>query len=134
MSSEPSIRGEVESRLIPAPINPAQPPVILDAGGFVGISVINVTSYDDYAWADEKALQAFQRENPAEVAGSVETTHGLIRMMWEDAPFVFVSGIANRLGFFSQEVTPRAIAQNFVAAHNAAVAALWLTSVAVASL
>ena len=56
---------------------------------------------------------------------SVETTHGVIRSLSE-APFLYVSGITDTEGLFDFEVTPRVYAQNHVAAHNAAIALVWL--------
>ena len=41
--------------------------------------------------------------------------------------FLFVSGIANRMGYFNMEAAPRSYAQSFVASHNAAVALAWMT-------
>jgi hypothetical protein len=43
-----------------------------------------------------------------------------------EAPFLFLSGITNRLGYLNEEQAPRAAAQNFGAAHNAGVALAWL--------
>ena len=40
--------------------------------------------------------------------------------------FLFVSAIANRLGYFNMEAAPRNYAQDFAVAHNAAVALAWL--------
>ena len=40
--------------------------------------------------------------------------------------FLFVSGMANRVGYFNMEVAPRSYAQSFVAGHNAAVALAWI--------
>ena len=51
----------------------------------------------------------------------METTHGLIRLTWRRTPFLFVSGITDRVPLFNEEVAPRKYSQNFVAAHNAGV-------------
>jgi len=48
----------------------------------------------------------------------------LIRIM-SDAPFIFVSGLTDRLGYFNQDLGPRTVAQNFLAAHNAGIAVVW---------
>jgi hypothetical protein len=42
-----------------------------------------------------------------------------------DAPFIFVSGLTDRLGYFNQDLGPRTVAQNFLAAHNAGIAVVW---------
>lgn len=43
-----------------------------------------------------------------------------------NAPFLYVSGIVDMEGLFDYQVTPRWYAQNFVGAHNAAVALAFL--------
>ena len=98
--------------------------MILPAGNFVALSEVNITNYDDYAWTDRLAFERFRSEDPTAPVGSIETTHGLIRIM-SDAPFIFVSGITDRLGYFNQDLGPRTVAQNFVAAHNAGIAVIW---------
>ena len=63
-----------------------------------------------------RVWEAIQRE-----IGSMETTHGLIRLTWKDTPFLFVSGLVNRTLLFNVETSPRFYAQNFAAAHNAGI-------------
>ena len=110
-------------------MNPARKQILVAASNYTAVGVVNITNYDDYAWADEEALRAFRdackehRERPP--IGSVETTHGVIRLQSE-TPFIFISGITDRIGHFNMEVGPRPYAQNFVAAHNAGVVAAWL--------
>ena len=41
--------------------------------------------------------------------GSVETTHGIIRLHAEDKPFLFISSIVDRVGYFDTEVDPKEI-------------------------
>jgi hypothetical protein len=122
------LREEINKRLLQTPLNAASAPLVLADGDAVGLSVVNVTDPNDYVWADELALRSFKQAASHGIARSVETTHGLIRLTWEGAPFVFVSGIVNRLGHFNEDVAPRVIAQNFVAAHNAGIATMWLLS------
>ena len=50
------------------------------------------------------------------------------------SPFLYVSGFANAVGKFMEEVTPNEYGQNFVAAHNAAVALAWILPELVQSL
>lgn len=64
--------------------------------------------------------------NPRATPGSVETSHGIIHAAVKSKQFLFVSAIANRLGYFNMEVAPRNYAQDFAVAHNAAVALAWL--------
>ncbi|MCP4348130.1 MAG: hypothetical protein GY795_21720 [Desulfobacterales bacterium] len=109
------------------PINPANPPRVFSGDGFYSLGVVNVTNYDDYIWADKQAIATFNEEvENKKMIGSVETTHGLIKLQAGEAPFLFVSGIANTVGHFNLEVTPRVYSQNFVAAHNAGIALAWL--------
>ena len=53
---------------------------------------------------------------------------GLIRVQCDSAknPFLFVSGITDRFGFFDSDNAPRSDAQNTAAAHNAGVVVTWL--------
>ena len=123
-SLDADLRFPIDERLCPAPTNSANPPVTLPVGNFVALSEVNITNYDDYAWTDRLAFEKFRAENPTAPVGSIETTHGLIRIM-SDAPFIFVSGITDRLGYFNEDLGPRTVAQNFVAAHNAGIAVVW---------
>jgi len=112
----------IESRFLAPPLNPAQPPILLPSAALVALSNVNVTNYDNYVWADPKAIEAFSVVAGNNSVGSVETTHGVIRLVIPSPRFLFVSGIANRLGRFNMELAPRSYAQNFAASHNAAVA------------
>ena len=124
-----SAKSQVESRFIVPPMNPAEQPRVIAASRYAAVGVVNITNYDDYVWADEKALHAF--EATAEAVGgnveigSLETTHGIIRLQSE-APFIFISGITDRIGHFNVDVGLRPYAQNFTCAHNAGVATAWL--------
>lgn len=124
-----SLKSQVESRFLAPPMNPARKQILVAASNYTAVGVVNITNYDDYAWADEEALRAFKeacqehRERPP--IGSVETTHGVIRLLSE-TPFIFISGITDRIGHFNMEVGPRPYAQNFTCAHNAGVVAAWL--------
>lgn len=121
-------RHPAESRFLLPPINPAQPPRIIAGHPFVSLGVVNVNHrYDDYAWADPETLHAFQDATQGKLrVGSVETTHGVIRSACPNAPFIFMSGIANTTEHFDYETTPRVYGQNLVAAHNAGVTLAWL--------
>ena len=119
-------RGGIESRFLAPPLNSARPPILLPSASSVALSNVNITNYDDYTWADPEALNAFARAAPKHTIGSIETTHGVIKIAVPAPRFMFVSGIANRLGYFNMEVAPRSYAQNFVASHNAGIALAWL--------
>ena len=125
-----AVRFEAEARFVRPPIRPAEPMTVLAGTGFAAVSTVNVVDYDDYVWADPASLAAFHAHARLEV-GSQETTHGLIRMAAEPAMgtnphFFYVSGITDSAGLFDMDVTPRAYAQNFAAAHNAGVTLAWL--------
>ena len=120
------MRPLIETPFLPPPINPAGPPSLIVSAAYVALSNVNVTDPNDYVWADPEALRAFAANAPRQAIGSVETTHGVIRLMVPSPQFLFVSGVANRVGYFNMEVAPRTYAQNFVASHNAAVALAWM--------
>jgi hypothetical protein len=134
-------RAELEAKMLKPPMNPADRPVLLWTANSLAVSSINVPSYDDFNRADEESVVKAQEvtgkisvnypENPKNPqlaspgsypVSSIETTHGLIRVSApEDAAFIFISGITDRLGYFAMEVTPRKEDQNFVAAFNAGI-------------
>lgn len=121
-------RYPAEGRFLRAPIQPARPARIVAGHPFVSLGTINVNDrYDEYAWADPETLAAFRSVTQAKLrVGSLETTHGVIRSCCGDAPFLYVSGIANTTTQFDFETTPRVYGQNLVASHNAAVTLAWL--------
>jgi len=123
-----------EARLLSPPIDPANPLRVMVGDGFISLGHVNCTNYDEYAWSPLRAVESFN-ENASRYGeiGSVESTHGLIRLASE-APFLYVSGIADTVGFFNIQVTPRVYAQNTVAAHNAAIALAWLLPDVIAAL
>ncbi|MDE1155341.1 MAG: hypothetical protein PW735_06365 [Acidobacteriaceae bacterium] len=133
LAGSPNSTLSINTRLTPVPSYAAATPVFIPAANYVSLSDLNITNYNDYVWADLAALKDCLAKNPTYPVGSVETTHGLIRTM-SDAPFLFLSGIVNRLGYLNQEQAPRSIAQNFTAAHNAGVALAWLLPLIVQSL
>ncbi|THJ17143.1 MAG: hypothetical protein CAF45_016675 [Nitrospira sp. CG24E] len=123
------LRSQVETRLLSPPMKPATKPILLADNNYTAVGVANITNYDDYAWADLEALEAFKKANRGHQkkrpVGSLETTHGVIRLQSE-APFLFISGITDRLGQFSMDVGTRPYAQNFVCAHNTGIVTAWL--------
>jgi hypothetical protein len=120
------LRPASEIRFLRSPIHPADPPVLVVSPDFVAISSVNVTNPALYAWADKQALEAAEKAGVRQAIGSVETTHGVIRLVLRSEQFLFVSGIANGLGAFAAETAPRDYAQNFVASHNAAISLAWM--------
>jgi hypothetical protein len=112
-------REDVELRLLQPPLRPADPPTLVYDPAGVSIGVVNVTDPKLYEKADTSAMNSFAKNGEGS-AVSVETTHGVICDAL-GAPFLVVSGIANGIGKFQSEVVPRKYAQNFTAAHNAAI-------------
>lgn len=125
LKQQEQARYAAEARFLTPPVASASPPVILLGNGMISLGVVNITNYDDYIWADHRAVESFDRSAIIGQIGSIETTHGVIRSLTE-SQFLYVSGIADATGLFDYQVAPRRYAQNFVAAHNAAVALSWL--------
>ena len=115
-----SFDNKINTRLVPPPNRPAAKLEVMAKADFVSLGTVNVTDYTEYAAKDEETLRAFAEAGAGGAPASLETTHGLIRVQ-SDAPFLFVSGVPNRVGRFDQEVAPNEYAQNFAAAHNAGV-------------
>jgi hypothetical protein len=108
----------------PPPTHPFNPGLYLQVMidyNFVALCEINVTNYLDYDWSDQNVVDAYVRSGSVQPMGSLETTHGVIRSCGA-APFLFVSGITDRLNKFHEDVAPATYAQNFIAAHNAGIA------------
>lgn len=120
-----SVRANINLRLLSPPNDPASEPLLFVASNYAAVSDVNVLNYDDFAWADAETLSSFQEHSDGSPIGSLETTHAVIRIA-SDAPFMFVSGIANRFLRFNKEAATNDYAQNFVAAHNAGVVIAWL--------
>lgn len=79
----------------------------------------------DYEPAGRAILESFSQHSQMSSATSLESTHGLIRVQ-SDAPFMFVSGIVDLVGHFSEDVLPRKYAQNTMGAHNAGIVIAWM--------
>ena len=130
----PESKHSAEARLLPPPIDPANPLLVMAGDGFISLGHVNCTNYDEYAWSPQRAIESFNdNASGSGEIGSVESTHGLIRLVSE-APFLYVSGIADPVGLFNLQVTPRVYAQNTAAAHNAAIALAWLLPDVIAAL
>jgi hypothetical protein len=120
--------GSAITHFLPVPLNPSDSPNISIGYGDVALGTLNVTDYTQYTILDPRTVKAFTEADLPNKPVSLETTHGLIRMQCEasKSPFLFVSGITDRLGFFNTDDAPRSDAQNTAAAHNAGVAVTWL--------
>lgn len=120
---------EAHRKLVSVPNNPAEPRFLMSSS-HVSLGDVNVTDYGEYTTpakghqkaGDDETVDAFLALSCGHTAVSLETTHGMIRTC-TGAPFLFISGITDRLGHFDAEVSP---AQNFAAAFNAGVAVAYL--------
>jgi hypothetical protein len=122
---ETSPNPSVKARFLVPPLNPAPTGRLLADRDFVAIGEFNVTDYSEYDKTDQQTLDAYRSSNDPNLGKSLETTHGLIRVQSE-APFIFVSGIYDRVGHFEEEVSPRLYSQKTTAAHNAGVVVAWM--------
>lgn len=117
---------EAQMRFLSPPCKPSPKPRIIAGPTSVSVGVVNVLHSESYREVDLLSLKGFASVNvSSHEAQSVETTHGLIRLC-VDRPFIYVSGIANQVGRFDDEVRPRKYAQNYSASHNAAVCLAWM--------
>lgn len=120
LSMESPIARTVSSAFIRPPNNSATPPAVLADYDAVALNTINVTDYRDYDAADAETIKAFRAVSQKGTMGSLETTHGLIRVFGASR-FLFISGIVNRPLRFPEDVDTAVYAQNTTAAHNAGV-------------
>lgn len=100
--------------------NPASTLQLLIAADAVGISSVNIPSGAAYCGIDTNAIAQAQAKGATNIT-SVETTHGVIRSVWSDAPFIYVTAIPNRVCHFPDEAQNN-YAQEFSSSHNAGVA------------
>ncbi|HVP42545.1 MAG TPA: hypothetical protein VMS96_03895 [Terriglobales bacterium] len=113
------------NRFLAVPLAPASAAWVVADYINVALGAVNVTDYSEYGIIDPLTAKIFWSKPRDGKAGSIETTHGIIRVQCE-SPFLFVSGIVDRFGYFDQDVNPRSHAQNTAAAHNAGVVVSWL--------
>jgi hypothetical protein len=97
--------------------NPANVLQLIIAPDAVGVSSVNEPP--PYCDADNNSIAKAKQAGGTNVT-SVETTHGVIRSMW-DAPFIYVTAIPNRVCYFDQEAR-NVYAQEFPSSHNAGIA------------
>jgi hypothetical protein len=97
--------------------NPANVLQLLIAPDAVGVSSVNEPP--PYCDADNNSIAKAKQAGATNVT-SVETTHGVIRSMW-DAPFIYVTAVPNRVCYFDQEAR-NVYAQEFPSSHNAGIA------------
>ena len=113
----PAFKQKVEFKFLKVPVNPATRPAILASQFYTAIGSVNVTDYGEYNWVDHEAIQSFRAIEAKLPIGSLETTHGVIRLS-SNQPCLFVSAITDREGHFDLEATA---GQNYVASFNAGI-------------
>jgi len=108
---------------LPVRRNASVSPIITVGLTDVGLGTINVTDYNEYKFKDRETVASYNAQGHSATAVSLETTHGLIRLASDPAPFLFVTGIANAFLHFDEQVGGPALAdaQNFAAAYNAGI-------------
>lgn len=117
---------EAQKRFLSGPQNPSPKPRIYAGANFVSVGVINMHNNQEYQHIDALALDSFVKaKKEQQETQSIETTHGLIRLCIE-RPYLYVSGIANQVGRFGNEVAGNKYSQNYAACHNAAVCIAWM--------
>jgi hypothetical protein len=89
----------------------------------VGLGTLNVTDYNEYKFKDPDTVKAYSAQKHDATPVSLETTHGLLRLASDPAPFLFVTGITDIFLHFDDQVGVPALAdaQNFAAAYNAGI-------------
>lgn len=122
----------MEERLLKPYLNPSDHIQIIASRDFLGLSTVNITDYKDYKTSDQIGMKAIADAGINLKIGSVETTHGVIRLQ-TDAPFVFMSGITDRAGHFDDDVNGfdfkgnvKTESQNFSSSFNIGVCLAWL--------
>jgi|GEM_PF-2961152 len=118
VAADATTLSSISSEMIKPKNNPASALRLLIAPDAVGISSLNESP--PYCNADTDAISKAQGAGATNIA-SVETTHGVIRSMWESSPFIFVSAIPNRVCHFEDEARG-VYAQELPSSHNAGVA------------
>ncbi|MQT15468.1 hypothetical protein [Segnochrobactrum spirostomi] len=117
VSADQILLVEINSQMIAPQNRPASVLQLVISADAVGISSVNETP--PYCEADTNAIVAARQAGAANIT-SVETTHGVIRSMW-DKPFIYVSAISNRICHFPDEAAGL-YGQEFPASHNAGIA------------
>ena len=120
IAADQALRAAIEAKMKPAVERPAPSTTMLISADAVAVSSVNIASPADYVRVDREAVELAKAAGAATIT-SVETTHGVIRR-YCDVPFIHVTGIPNRMGFFSTEGDKN----NMVASRNAGIVAGWL--------
>jgi hypothetical protein len=123
------LKNQVAQNLLKPFLHPAETIQLIAKKEYVALSTVNVTNYKEYPQSDPAGMAAFENAGTKMPVGSVESTHGLIRLLIPGCPFIFVSGIANRFTLIGTDVNGtdnhenvKTNAVNYSAAFNIGVA------------
>jgi hypothetical protein len=108
---------------LPLRRNVSSSPIITAGLTDVALGTLNVTDYNEYKFKDPETVASYVAQGHTAIPVSLETTHGLIRLVSDPAPFLFVTGITDAFLHFDEQVGVPALAdaQNFAAAYNAGI-------------
>jgi hypothetical protein len=126
VSADQKLLNTISLEMIPPPNHPASVLQLIIAADAVGISSVNIPAPVNvpastlYCDVDTNAIVQAQAKGATTIT-SVETTHGVIRAKWPDAPFIYVTAIPNRVCHFPDEASG-IYAQEFPSSHNAGIA------------
>jgi len=113
----PGFKAVTEPKFLKTPVNPASRAAFIPSQYNTALSSVNVVDYSEYDWVDNETVAAFRKVETRFPVGSLETTHGVIRLCSEK-PMLYISAITDKEGDFAIEVTA---GQNYVAAFNAGI-------------
>ncbi|HET7085207.1 MAG TPA: hypothetical protein VFI23_10585 [Rhizomicrobium sp.] len=117
VSADQKTLAAISSEMIAPQNHPAGVLQLIIAADAVGISTVNEPP--PYCDADTNSIVKARQAGAANIT-SVETTHGVIRSMW-DKPFIYVTSIPNRVCHFPEEASGN-YGQEFPSSHNAGIA------------
>jgi hypothetical protein len=125
VAADAKLLNVISNEMIVPANRPANVLQLLISADAVGISSVNIPvpppgSPPPYCDIDSKAIALAQQSGATDIT-SVETTHGVIRSNWKDAPFIYVTAIPNRVCHFPDEASGN-YAQEFPSSHNAGIA------------
>lgn len=113
---------------LPLRRNTSVSPIITVGLMDVALGTLNVTDYNEYKFKDPETIAAYLAKGYNATPVSLETTHGLIRLTSDPAPFLFITGLTDTFLHFDDQVGIPALAdaQNFAAAYNAGITVRYL--------
>jgi len=118
VTSDANTLMSISNEMIAPKNSPASSLRLVAASDAVAISTV----YESFPYCapDKNSISMAQSKGATNIA-SVETTHGVIRSKWKDAPFIFITAVPNRVCHFDDEAS-KVYTQEFPSSHNAGVA------------